>query len=69
MYIKRQQLKCRHMLPMKGKHDITLTLLYHKDYFVKRDRFKTKQASAVMVKPMNMINGVNDRQKRKIEDE
>ena len=52
-----------------GKIKADDCLLYHNDYFVKRDRFKTKQAFAAMVQPMNVINGVNDRQKRKIEDE
>ena len=56
-------------LGIEGKHHITRTVLSHNYYFVKRDRFKTKQDIAVMVQPMKMINGVNDRQKRKIEDE
>ena len=45
---------------------LTRSLLYHNDDYIKHNRLKTKQAIALMVQPLNMINGVND---RKIEDE
>ena len=55
-----------YILPMKGKHRnfITRSLLYHNDYYVKLNIFKTEQPIAVMVQPMNVINGVNATQER-----
>ena len=53
------------LLPMKGNPLLTRRLLYHNDYYVKHIRFKTKKANAVMLQPMNTINGVNDGQEKK----
>ena len=46
-------------------------LSYRNNYYVKYNSFETKQAIAVMMRPMTMINGVSDRQTRnnqKIDD-